>query len=169
MAPLGIIEHEEFVKDKAKSFDFVLQDDKIQEVWQSVGVAVLGMGIWGKHPDNTTTRGHSPTHAGHTDSGSDDQLCILGVSAQVCRQTGFSAASIVGDSAKHIYTHPSSDEQQLLETSWVGGPAFSGAPAFGPDSSAINVHIHSGTLPAGPGHPADEVRRLADWMATITA
>lgn len=43
MSSGGILRHAELVRDKAKPFDFVIPDEKLQEFWQSVGVAVLGM------------------------------------------------------------------------------------------------------------------------------
>eukprot|EP00892_Ulva_mutabilis_P000343 jgi/Ulvmu1/10309/UM060_0111.1 len=134
MAPAGIIQHQEFVKGRAKTYDFTIPDDKLQDVWQSVGVAVLG----------------------YTNPSDTDQLCIVGVSSQLCRQGGVSAASIVGDSAKHIYTHSSTDEQQLLQNSWSRGPPFSGSLAFGPAASSVNLNIFSTTLPPRPNEPLND-------------
>lgn len=40
-----MLEHRELVRENAKSFDFVTPDDKLHEMWQSMGVAVLGMAL----------------------------------------------------------------------------------------------------------------------------
>lgn len=38
----GILKHEELERDNAKSYDFIIPDEKLQQTWRTVGVAVLG-------------------------------------------------------------------------------------------------------------------------------